>query len=829
MAELPDGPIIPSPLVDANLPALDDQLWTPSAAFVHNWQQACRVYSQYTTDVKHSPSMVSSREGLRDRPRKLVTAELLALSTHELKTMRSFMFRQGQARSLAPLFCDQTFLTQPTGWSWVEGSSVGNGSWAYKSKVGVFDLSRGGQTIFFTPPHDLVKGMLFLCASGTTPVVNRTTPGEPNSDVDVILPAATVAIRQNQGAHNNTTGTNWHFHRGVVDFDVLGGAAIDPDSFGIPTVELNALTLDYLLARGWASGTLASVRFMYFQTSGSFIDLKVQATATISCDTSLRRFYRGGRVMVCTPPNDSAAVPRFAIGTIGTVLSGGLALEDGFVNDFPLGARVYPLMEGRPVLRPEISLETDTAGSLTYSVQEDVGVTQIPATALPGEQTTTQAAFGLPVFPCRGDWKTKPRLSSDRSETSTPSGITDVSKLKGLRPVVVCALDFEFLTRQEAWDFIRFFDSRRGRLFPFILRLPSWELVGVNYGVNDVEFRASGDERDWFFAQYVCFELADGSTHFLKVESWERYAPPNDNLDHVTFTQNLPAGVNALNVVAAYFAISACFDSDAMQEEWSTDETMRTSMAFREYPFDQDVSIPVDDPRTGVERNPDGPFPGDPGMPPPGTVVYCQLQDCNGVPVNKWVRSNPPPPPYIYDPGTGAVMIVDCTTTVVGQPPGTVVLGFEEVPFPPGDPANPPWVPPCNPASPSCFDYNWMVTNCPFTKTVTISDPYADANNPDYSFSGTHTVTLQASGSWVGYAPSPSGSGMTKRIQLACSEGSGVKKWFCDLTTSVAGFGHGASFEQASSNDCPADGGYGFVSESGSISMPKSGASVSVS
>lgn len=838
MAEVLAGPVIPSDVIDAGNPAVDDDLWLPAASFIHNWRESFRLINQYTTDVKNSPSMVSSREGLRDRPRRLITGEIVAFEQDEMKILRALSFRQGQARSLAPLYCDQTFLTAPTDWTFLLGAAAGTGNWRYDSKIGNFDLGGGDQTIHFATPHDKVKGMLFLCASGTFPVITRTTPGEPDSDVDVVLPAATVVINQNQGAHSNNTGTNWHFHRGVVNFDVLADDPVDPTAFGIPSVDLDALTLDYLVGRGWATQSLASLRFMFFSTESSLLDLKVQQTVTLSCDTSLRRFYRGGRVMICTTPITSAAVPTFAIGKIGTVLTTGLALEDGFVNTFPVGSRVYPLIEGRPVLRPEITLETDTIGSLPYTVQEDVGMTQLPAAALPNEQTTADAAFGLPIFPFRGDWKTLPRLAIERSETSTPSGITDVAKLKGLRPVVVCEKDFEFIDRQSAWDFIRFWDSRRGRLFPFILELPTWELTGINYGVNDVEFHASGNERDWFFAQFVCFELADGSVEFLKVLSWERYAPPFDNLDHIVFTTDLPATVTAATVVRATFAISCCFDTDSMQEEWTSDETMHVTISFREYPFDQDVTIPVPDPRTGVERDPDGPFPGDPGMPPPGTVEYCQLQDCEGNPVNMWVRSNPAPPGVIYDPITGVVYLVDCTTTVTGAPPGTVVSGFEPVPYPPDDPRNPPWVPPCTASGGSCFDVDWMAANCPATKTVTIADPDGDATgDPAWTFSGVWTVTFDA-GTWKGgpapYPPSPPApnSYVYRTIFLSCAvNDDGDTVWRVRLQIVSNGtFYQRSDFEIIQSINCPQNATYPFAQESFSgLSFSKAGATVTVS
>jgi hypothetical protein len=162
----------------------------------------------------------------------------------------------------------------------------------------------------------------------------------------------------------------------------------------------------------------------------------------------------------------------------------------------------------------------------------------------------------------------------------------------------------------------------------------------------------------------------------------------------VIFDAGMPLGMVVGSVMRCTFAIGCCFDADEIVEQWTSDETVAVnSLPVREFPFDADIDIPVDDPRTGIEGIPDGPGEGTTGPPPDHTRTYCKLKNCDGSVVDLWVDSDPAPPPWLFDPVTGLLYQVDCTTTNVGTPSGPVVGGFEPVDYPPGDPLNPSWVP----------------------------------------------------------------------------------------------------------------------------------------
>jgi hypothetical protein len=527
-----------STIVNPETGAQDNDLWGVPSAFIVDWSLSVRVTNQFSTDVKYASSMVSSREGLRGKPKRIVTATVTGLEQEEIKLIRAAMFRQAQARSLCPLYSDQTFLT------------------------------------------------------------------------------ANVTI----------------------------------------------------------------------------------GATTLSCDTTFRRFYTGARVLVISPVSFSGKATVYEVLTIQSVARGGVTTTTGAVHAYASGSRVYPLLECRPALTPQMVMEAETVGRWQVAVTEDVGVSQLPAGAASNEAVGGfPTAFGMMILSTRCDWKDRPQLGADRAETTVESGITTVSEMKGLRPVVVGRLYFECLTRGEFWQLYRFWCSCRGRLFPFLIPLPISELLLISIGGSAAAFASTGMNRDWFYSQYVLFEKADGTQLVMKVLSWDR----SGSGDLVQFTSAVPGGWTFASIVRVTFAISCCFDSDELVEEWSSDETVSTTLPIREFPFDGNVNITIPDPSTGVDVDPATPTPGDPDDTDPSSPQYQQLQDCNGTLVDLWVPSVPTPPDYLYAPLTDKAYTVVHADVDEADITGDVIISYQEIPYPPDNNVdNPSWVPPCDPVCP---------------------------------------------------------------------------------------------------------------------------------
>lgn len=521
--------VTPSTIIDPETAALDDQLWGVPSAFIVDWSVPVQVRNQYTTDVKYAGSMVSSREGLRGKPKRVVTASVLGMEQIDIKLIRAAMFRQAQAKSLCPIFCDQSWL----------------------------------------------------------------------------------------------------------DTAIASGVNVLP------------------------------------------------------CVTDYRRFHVGARVLIISPVSRTGRAVAYEVLTITEVNPTNLHTSTNTVRAYAAGSRVYPLIEGRPVVSPQTAMEAESVGRWSVAVQEDVGVSQLPSQDLAFD-APFGSAYEMPIFNIRCDWKDRPTFGVQRSEITTDVGITTISQMKGLRPVVVGSLFFEFVRRKDAWLLCQFWQACRGRLFPFILPIPTDELLLLSVGGSAAAFAETGQEKDWSFVQFVLFEKADGSQLVLKVQSWLR----TGSGDLVTFADAVPGGWSTTTIVRSTFAIAVCWDSDEMVEVWSSDETMSVSLAVREFPFDEDVDIDIPNETTGVDLGED-PDMNDPDDIDPVVHEFQQLRGCDGDLADLFVPAVPAPPDYLYLPSTDQAYAVEHTNIAEDDLTGPVVTAWQEIPEPPDDPGNPSWVPLC--------------------------------------------------------------------------------------------------------------------------------------
>lgn len=138
-------------------------------------------------------------------------------------------------------------------------------------------------------------------------------------------------------------------------------------------------------------------------------------SAVLACDTTLRRFAVGARVLIVGDD------PRtFDIGTIEALDDDEITLADPPANAWPAGTPVVPLHSGR--LEPAPPLSRFTADDLPVPLQFRI------TEPLPLEEDAGDATYrGYPVFEFGPDWSDEPTAQPDRKQLRVDVGVGPVS------------------------------------------------------------------------------------------------------------------------------------------------------------------------------------------------------------------------------------------------------------------------------------------------------------------------------------------------------------------------------------------------------------------
>ena len=98
-------------LVPATTAAGKTDLWAPSAIIWPDWSTPITIRTSWSTDITTASSAAETRAALTPKPMRSIAFAVAAYSTAELALLRSWLARAAMARSLVPLYPDQSELT----------------------------------------------------------------------------------------------------------------------------------------------------------------------------------------------------------------------------------------------------------------------------------------------------------------------------------------------------------------------------------------------------------------------------------------------------------------------------------------------------------------------------------------------------------------------------------------------------------------------------------------------------------------------------------------------------------------------------------------------
>lgn len=348
--------------------------------------------------------------------------------------------------------------------------------------------------------------------------------------------------------------------------------------------------------------TMAKSLWPLFSDETVLTSAASSSDTVISCDTNNIRFSAGSRVLIVSGQTaERADGPYYSknhpleVAEVSSVGAGQIAISSGLVNDYPNGSRIFPLFEARLIFSIQGSIVTDSLVDLTVTAIEEEGATQLPGTVPIGSTSGMIVHELLPVFDPNVDYAEDLRWGVVRSGQRATTGISGYSEAYGSRGLMTFNLFMNHLSREEAFETIKFFDSRGGRQRALWLLSPLSEyydfvetLNVIGEGVITVILRSAGSLIDWTFRPYIFFKKVDGTVYIREVES---VLAGTEDLFTLTLATPLPESLSPSDVSRVGVAYKSRLDQDILNEDWETTEIMRCPISIIELEEEKSVTI----------------------------------------------------------------------------------------------------------------------------------------------------------------------------------------------------------------------------------------------
>lgn len=314
---------------------------------------------------------------------------------------------------------------------------------------------------------------------------------------------------------------------------------------------------------------------------------------TINCPTAHRRFFVGFLVLIVAL-GENGRVGTWEHATISAV--GASTITTGaLTNTYPAGSLVFPLMNVRATLDTGIQWLASHVCSVAADFQEEFGPESLPSSTVneagfPTGVSTAALPTGntFAIFPFEADWSQGIQGHVVRAGENYTRGRSPVVYLRGQRPQAEFSLNVVARTREDAWLMIQFFDTLKGRVFPFWLPHPAaiFDCVTFNTGFVDIVDNGTlGDVED--FVPYVALVKTDGTVQVRAVSSVTLVSGNWRVAVSAAFSAYTAADVRRF--VPAYLVRMT---TDVLREEWITSTVARFNVTCREvHETDQNLEM----------------------------------------------------------------------------------------------------------------------------------------------------------------------------------------------------------------------------------------------
>jgi hypothetical protein len=306
---------------------------------------------------------------------------------------------------------------------------------------------------------------------------------------------------------------------------------------------------------------------------------------TLYCDTTKTRFFANQRIAVVQLGDDLLPVGS-QLYEIDEVEIDHLVLKtDLTVDASPVTSVIFPCFDAEIQMDPQISFSTNYVANVNLSIREKTASTALPP-VWTGDPEDVQFYDGIPVFSWEPNWNTPPQITWKREGSLQTKGRGTEPYKQGDR---YRALHHYMIgeTRESFWNYLKFFDSRRGRKRSFwhIDAEDIWEVSNVN-GVflEIVKFGDFTELQDDF--DYVGVITKDGQYYVRKVVTIQEVL----GVYRLTLDAALPV-MPASDVRRVSRARLSRYMKDVMNEHWKGNQYVQIPIDIFELLEENDVEM----------------------------------------------------------------------------------------------------------------------------------------------------------------------------------------------------------------------------------------------
>lgn len=302
---------------------------------------------------------------------------------------------------------------------------------------------------------------------------------------------------------------------------------------------------------------------------------------SLTCDTTFKRVFVGGRVVVHDRDQNT-----FTVAQISAVASGSITLTGSLGATFGIGSYVWPLIEARVELAADGTVITDGVTESTSSGIELPGPWALDAVQSLGSTPSGYTTYGgYPILTVFQNYAKNGRFSLSRVGNYSGAGITQQLTTYGDRAKFGRTLPFSFLSRAEFWKFLTLWESRGGRLYPFWVPSPTTDYEVTEWTAGGLKVKAIGPITNYKFWPYISIVKKDGTVQVRHITNVSRAG----TIDTITLDSGFSTpDTNLLRVSIAHLMRCA---SDELVEHWLTDTVCEVDLQVEELIDERSITI----------------------------------------------------------------------------------------------------------------------------------------------------------------------------------------------------------------------------------------------
>lgn len=283
----------------------------------------------------------------------------------------------------------------------------------------------------------------------------------------------------------------------------------------------------------------------------------------------------------------------FAVATVTSVSGAGIVIDQVLgLSDFNAKQDevvVYPLIEAALSISHSAIIKTDSVIEASVTARELPGPWNLSPLATPGSSTTNEYK-GYPIYPFKINFEDSLGFKVVRPGSYSPSGISEIFEDRG--PVAFGRnLPSVFSSREEALEYLRFFDSRAGRLHPFWVVSSTSDYKYISGGSSTLIVQAVGPEIDWQRRPHIALVKDDGTTIVSTILGVTREISGDKRQDVLT----LSVSFGVLNPSKESFRLAMVqlvrYENDELEEVWETDSVLRVDPDVIQIVDDEEITI----------------------------------------------------------------------------------------------------------------------------------------------------------------------------------------------------------------------------------------------